>query len=136
MDISIYNGTRQKISGSALRYAADKFGREMNMARRSVSVALVGERRIRELNRRYRGLNKVTDILSFAQRKGAYLGELVICYQQVKRQAKRRRVSASSELVFIFIHGLLHLAGYNDDTLSGWREMERIGTRLCKSLHR
>jgi probable rRNA maturation factor len=135
MRVDIYNGTRQKTPNALLRRAADIFEKKMRISKTAVSVAFVGEQRMRVLNKHYRGTDRVTDILSFAERnEKGYMGELVICSRQIRRQARRQKTSVRAELLFIFIHGLLHLIGYDDATERGWREMERIGTRLCKSI--
>lgn len=141
MQVEVYNGTRQQIPNALLRRAADIFEKKMRLSKAAVSVAFVGERRMRVLNKRYRGKDAVTDILSFAEGKRSAprsadgcLGELVICSRQIQRQAKRQHTSVRAELVFIFIHGLLHLSGYDDATERGWREMERIGADVCKSI--
>jgi len=135
MHLDIYNGTRQKIPQALLRRAVDIFEKKMRIARGEVSLAFVGETRMRALNKHYRGRNRVTDVLSFSEgRRGGYLGELVICNQQVQRQARQQQTSVRVELLFIFMHGLLHLIGYDDATERGWREMEHIGACLCKSV--
>lgn len=137
MKTDIYNATRQRIPKSILYRAAVIAGRRLKFGRRSVSVAFVTEARMRALNRHYRGQDRVTDILSFAEAEASeagYLGELVICYRQIQRQAVRQNWSVRAELAFIFVHGLLHLAGYDDATESGWQEMNRLGTQLCKSI--
>ena len=138
MRLDIYNGTRQEIPKALLQRAADVFGKKMRVAKASVSVAFVGERRMRALNKHYRGRDRVTDVLSFGEGRHSrgYAGEGVICYQQIRRQAKRQKTSVRAELLFIFMHGLLHLSGYDDTTERGWREMERAGTRLCTSIDR
>lgn len=135
MHIEIYNGTRQQIPRALLQRAASVVGTRMRVARRSVSVAFVGEVRMRALNHTYRGKDRVTDVLSFVEpQHSVYAGEVVLCYAQIKRQAKQQQTGVRAELVFIFVHGLLHLLGYDDATEAGWREMERLGSALCKSI--
>lgn len=90
-----------------------------------ISLALVGESRIRKLNKRYRGKNKVTDVLAFPEQevkiekfkigpkeetKG--LGEVVICLKRVKKNARRNDTEVKKELTLVLIHGILHLLGY------------------------
>jgi len=135
MQIEVYNGTRQRVPQLLLKRAGDVVGKKMRAGGCDISVAFIGERRMRTLNRIYRGKDAVTDVLSFVEageRRRA--GEVVLCYQQIKRQAKRQGTSVQTELVFIFVHGLLHVLGYDDATTAGWREMERLGTALCKSI--
>ena len=88
-----------------------------------VSLRLVDDSVIRELNRDYRGKDKPTDVLAFAQRDAApgessavavdVLGDLVISVPTAKRQAKR---GLHAELLFLASHGLCHLLGYDHRT--------------------
>ncbi|MBU1130648.1 rRNA maturation RNase YbeY [Patescibacteria group bacterium] len=78
-----------------------------------VSVALVSQQVIKRLNQRYRGQNKVTDVLSFPE-----LNEILICYQRAVFQAKERKQSQQEQLAWLFCHGLLHLLGYHHRTKS------------------
>jgi rRNA maturation RNase YbeY len=85
-----------------------------------VSVLLVGDRRMREMNRIYRGLDRTTDVLSFSQlespllqNESAELGDIVINPAQAKRQARKRGTSFKKELALLLVHGLLHLIGYD-----------------------
>lgn len=91
-----------------------------------VSLVLVGDRRIRQLNARYRRRDKVTDVLSFTGDEPGQLGEIIIDYQQIVRQAKRFGHSVWCELIFITTHGLLHLLGHDDEDEAGWQVMEKL----------
>ena len=91
-----------------------------------MAVALVGEERIRELNRDHRGLDRPTDVLSFpvdgaAQAAGPReLGDVVICPDQTE------------DLSEAVVHGLLHLCGYDHETDSG--EMLALQDRIMGEL--
>jgi len=86
-----------------------------------ISLALVGEKEIKKYNKVYRKIDKVTDVLSFAEEKSdvifpqdkGYLGEILICYPKAKKQAKLNQKSLADELSLLFVHGLLHLLGYD-----------------------
>ncbi len=107
--------------------------------RGDVSIVFVGDARIKTLNHHYRKKNTVTDILSFREAETemptkGFVGELVIDYAQIKRQAKKFSHSVHFELAFIVIHGTLHLLGYEDDTEKGRKLMERLGLELIKKV--
>jgi probable rRNA maturation factor len=98
-------------------------------ARCEVSVALVGEDRIHELNRQYRGIDAPTDVLSFSQLDGAGpappdlpadylvpLGDIVVSVPRMRAQAVDYGHSEARELAFLLVHGLLHLLGYDHET--------------------
>lgn len=91
-----------------------------------VDVAIVGDAEIRKLNRRYRGKDAITDVLSFGYgpgRRDMSLGDVVICLPQVKRQARRTGKRIGEEFALMVVHGMLHLLGYDHVTLADEREM-------------
>lgn len=88
----------------------------------SISIAAVGNKEIRALNKKYRRKDKVTDVLSFAY-DDEELGDIVICIPQVKRQAKNIGRAVRDELALMVVHGVLHLLGYDHETLADERRM-------------
>lgn len=76
---------------------------------KKLSLALVGQKRIKELNRKYRKKNRATDVLSFSYGDS---GEVVLCPGIIRKNAKEGRLPFKKELARILIHGLLHLLGY------------------------
>lgn len=83
-----------------------------------LEVNIVGEKEIKDLNFRYRGKNKVTDVLSFAWQedkivKSKNLGQIYICYPQIQRQAKELSVNVKEEFTRMLTHGFLHIIGYD-----------------------
>ena len=95
------------------------------------SVVLVDEKKIQEINKEYRNIDRVTDVISFAfedNDKRKYndirvLGEIYICIPRMKEQAKMYGHNETREIAFLAVHGLLHLLGY-DHTKS--KEEEKI----------
>jgi len=75
-----------------------------------LSIALVGQGRIRELNKKYRRKNRTTDVLAFPSEEIG-LGEIVICLKEIKKNAKRYETTFKKELSKVLIHGILHLLG-------------------------
>ena len=88
------------------------------------SIVFVSEEKIQELNKNYRGIDKVTDVISFAfevNEKVVYnnmrlLGEIYICIPRMIEQANSYGHSEVRELAFLTVHGLLHLLGYDHMT--------------------
>lgn len=109
-----------------------------------VSVLVVGDRAMRTLNRRYRGKDRTTDVLSFPLREGrfpfiqrALLGDIVICMPAAARQARAADETLSDEVDRLLVHGLLHLLGYDHER--GGREARRMEARerrLRKAIER
>lgn len=83
--------------------------------KKSISIALVSDKEIKEYNRVYRNKNKVTDVLSFILDENDVLGEIVISLEQAKRQAKKNKKTIKSELQWLTVHGILHLLGYDHE---------------------
>lgn len=83
--------------------------------KQAISLALVSEQEIKDLNRVYRHKNKVTDVLSFNIDSAAILGEVVICLAVAKKQAENNKKSLSSELKLLTTHGILHLLGFDHE---------------------
>jgi probable rRNA maturation factor len=103
-----------------------------------VSVRIIDDAEMRALNKRYRHLDRPTDVLAFAQREGALrhvhphvLGDIVISFETAVRQAKR---GVFAELLFLFAHGLCHLLGYDHQTAEQDAIMKhRVSLLLCES---
>jgi len=131
MKIEINNRTKLKIDLGLVKKIASAFGKAHKVGDKEVSLAIVGDAEMKQLNRRYRGQNRPTDVLSFAG-DDDFLGELVIDYAQVKRQAGRFGQTAREELVFILTHGLLHLIGYDDKTGKQRQKMVKLAEEFIK----
>jgi probable rRNA maturation factor len=100
------------------------------------TVVLVGDKPMRAFNRRYKGQDRPTDVLSFAApetpAEPGYLGDIVISVDTARRQALRRGSTLSRELQLLALHGLLHLLGYDHENDNG--EMRRLEYRWRKKL--
>lgn len=82
---------------------------------KDVVVVFADPKEIRALNRRFRGKNRPTDILSFAPVEDGQLGELVVCPQVIREQAKDTGLGVRGELGYMIVHGCLHLLGYEHE---------------------
>jgi probable rRNA maturation factor len=96
-----------------------------NRKTRTVSLALVDKEEAKKLNKKFRKKNKPTDVLSFSLKEGDYLGEIIICPEIVEENAKKYGVSEKSEMLKVFVHGILHLCGYDHEKLAEAEKMER-----------
>ncbi|MBA2379438.1 MAG: rRNA maturation RNase YbeY [Blastocatellia bacterium] len=95
------------------------------------AVAFVSDRRMRELNKLFRGKYGTTDVLSFpheaesihaesdGDESGTFLGDIVISAEQAARQAAENGLSLDLELKQLILHGILHLSGYDHETDDG-----------------
>jgi probable rRNA maturation factor len=101
-----------------------------------VSVLFTGDAEIRALNRKFRGLDHPTDVLSFPWASPAgqrrYLGDIAISVPTARRYAKKAGWPLAEELRFLLLHGLLHLLGHDHETDSG--AMNRLQSALGRKV--
>ena len=121
---------------------------ELALGRRArggeISLLVVGPARSRSLNQRYRGQDHATNVLSFpapaavlapaAPPFGAFLGDLVICPQVLRREARAQGKAERAHWMHLVIHGALHLIGYDHQRAADARRMERREARLLRVL--
>ena len=100
----------------------------------SATIAFVSDKRIRELNHQFRGIDSTTDVLSFPAGgpDEPNLGDIAISLETAAVQAKDNDLSFDNEIAQLILHGLLHLSGYDHETDNG--EMNRLELRLRRKL--
>ena len=108
--IEINNLTTTSIDKKFLKEIGQKILEKRGEEDKDLSIALVGQKKMRELNKNYRKKDKPTDVLSF---KYNSLGEIVICPEVVRKNAKKFNSAFKKELVRALIHGILHFLGYD-----------------------
>ena len=128
---------RDKVAGLS-REVLDRIGREES----TLTITFIRDRAMRQLNREYRGIDKATDVLSFAYHEGMemlepetetdHLGDVVISVETAAAYARKLNLTFNREIEYLVIHGTLHLAGYDHETDNG--EMKRIERRLRREL--
>ncbi len=91
--------------------------------RRRVDILCTDDESIARLAGRYRGSPRPTDVLAFGYGEEALFGEVAISLDTARRQARSRGVPLEQELLLLCLHGLLHVAGQDDETPAGWRAM-------------
>lgn len=96
-----------------------------------ISIALVSDKVMKSLNGRYRSKHSTTDVLSFIGPD-----EIIIALAQARRQALKAGHSLGREMVFLFVHGLLHIMGYEDETARGWQKMIKLGQEITDIVFR
>ena len=114
--------------------AADVVGEIYGVENSELSITLTDDENIHALNKKYRGIDRATDVLSFAFREsdepaviGAdfeILGDVIISLERAKVQAEEFGHSFLREVIFLEVHGLLHLLGYDHIADDERQEME------------
>jgi len=139
--IELYNLQRKtKIETDALReFAASLAAKVPEAADKTFSVAIVPDKRMKELNSLFRGKDTTTDVLSFPREPDEFdpdqsnLGDIVISAEQAAKQAANNGLTLDGELKQLILHGLLHLCGFDHETDDG--EMNIRELKLRKQLH-
>lgn len=106
-----------------------------------LSIALVDDATIRDLNRDWRGRDRATDVLSFSllegegrAHRGSLLGDVIISVETAAAQAARRRRGLDDEVQRLLIHGLLHVLGHDHEDDDEARVMQAEERRLSRLL--
>ncbi|MBU3901637.1 rRNA maturation RNase YbeY [Patescibacteria group bacterium] len=128
--MEITNLTKTKIDTKFLQKVAPAASAVLKF-KKEISLVFIGDAKMKELNKKYRGKNKTTDVLSFEE-----LNEIFICLPQAKKQARELKVSINCELTRLLTHGIVHLKGY--DHAKSAREatrMFRVEEKILRSLN-
>ena len=99
----------------------------------SLSIVFVGTRRMRAINKKYLGHDYVTDVLTFDL--GEVAGEIIICPRVAFANAKVHRTSTEHEVILYVIHGILHLAGFDDHSPKDILKMRKMERKLHESIN-
>ena len=104
-----------------------------------VSVSFSGDKKIIELNKRFRKINLPTNVLSFPsfiqKNNEFFLGDIIFSAETIFREAKRDKKSFKSHLIHLFIHSVLHLLGYDHETNDKAFIMENLEIKILKNLN-
>lgn len=122
VNVQIFVESRYRVNRKKIKKLAQEIiMREGVVGEVEVSIAIVGNRKMHELNLKYRGLDKTTNVLSFSQMDGEptvmpptdklVLGDVVISYPEVIEEASRENVLVDDKICFWVEHGLMHLLG-------------------------
>ena len=103
--------------------------------RKSLTVALADDKRVRILNARDRKKDKPTNVLSYPSGEKSFLGDVVLARQTVWREAREQKKTPADHLVHLVVHGTLHLLGHDHETSDADADrMEALERRILKRL--
>lgn len=125
-NIEIFNQTEEEIDElETVRKVLDFAVKKENLKNVDFNVIIVGEDYIHELNKNYRNIDRVTDVITFALEDDdtvlnasnrRVLGDVYICLDRAKSQAIEYQHSFLREICFLAVHGFYHLLGYDHQT--------------------
>ena len=124
----------------------EKIFSELNLKGEYITdVTIVDNKTIHKINREFRNVDRPTDVISFAflddknekELKGGpiNLGEIIISFEKAEEQAKEYGHSLKREMVFLFVHGMLHLLGYDHMTEADEKEMFELQDKILGGLN-
>ena len=115
----------------------------LQLGKSELSIVLTGDHQIQKLNKVYSGKDRTTDVLAFSMREGRFpglagelLGDVIVSVPRAREQARERSVPVLEEITMLVAHGLLHLLGWDHDTVSKDRRMRKETERLCRAATR
>ena len=147
LDLVFVNETRNKLKEKDFEDVWKNFqkvlkkniDKKIGKRKGSVDLVIVSDKKIQDMNDEYRDKNEPTDVIAFAylevtdykNMKGEIVvGDIFISVDTAKRQAKERGLKLEEELKTLFVHGLLHLFGFDHKTKKEETEMEKWATKI------
>lgn len=123
---------KEKIS-CALEKTAEHL--EKDFSGTEVSVVFSNDRQVQNLNKTFRHKDNPTNVLSFPSEESGELGDIILAYETVMREAEENGISPLHHTLHLIIHGFLHLLGYDHEKEDEAQEMENLEIRILKDLH-
>ena len=120
MEVEVKNAKSFKVDKGFVRKVVSETLQSMRIKGNiTVGVVFVSAHKMQEVNRKYRNIDKPTDVLSISYNEDLgthkYLGEILVCMEEVKKRAKESRTTPKRELAHVMIHGTLHLLGWEHE---------------------
>ncbi len=125
MNVIVVNETQTKINTKRLASVAAKViefllsknirNKKLLTEKNEVTFVFLGAAHMQKINKQFRQKNRPTDVLSFSSDDPESIGELLFCIGVLKKQAKQQQHSLDRELLYMMVHGFLHLLGYDHE---------------------
>ena len=100
----------------------------------NISFTQISDVDIKKMNRKYRKVNRITDVISFLVDKNLFMGDIYISDKRPERNAKKYGFTYEKELCYLVIHSILHLEGYTDYTPENKKEMFSKQDKIFKCI--
>lgn len=141
MNENIINTTKNKVEINDIKSICDITFKKLKVKNPIYDIVFVGNKKIKEINKKYRNKDSVTDVISFAfeesktikYKEVRILGEIYISIDKAIEQAKEYNHSIKREICFLTVHGLLHLLGYDHMTLKDERKMRKLEEEILNN---
>ena len=139
--ITVQDNFRELIADQILNSAAEAVLLECDLPDSpSLLIRITDDEELNTLNLKYRGIDKITDVLSFPadfedpDLESRYVGDVVIAFPRAEEQAQKRGHFVEAEIQLLVVHGTLHLLGYDHGDKTEKEEMWLIQSRILENL--
>ena len=118
-----------------------KITEDKNELKKSASILLTDDLYMKKINKKWRKLEKATNVLSFPVNKQIkeedyfFIGDIVLSYETILSECKLRKKSFKDHFLHLLVHGFLHLLGYNHDNKRSGKEMEKLEVNYLSRLN-
>ena len=136
--INIEKAFRNLVNQTLLKSTANTVLKLLNENDFEITISIVGDKKIRELNNEFRSINSETDVLSFSANEinpetaKKYIGDVIISYPVAEIQSKVLHNQIRDEINLLLVHGMLHLLGYDHGSDEEEKQMFAIQSKLTK----
>ncbi len=117
----------------AFEKAAETIGTDFSEM--EVSVVLADDQEVQALNKTFRGKDKPTNVLSFPSEEEGELGDIILAYESIMREAQEVGISPLHHMLHLIIHGFLHLLGYDHEEEKAAHTMETMEIKILQQLN-
>ena len=121
---------KTKLYKAAVSFALGKKSKNFEI----INIVIVSPKEILRINKEFLGHNYVTDVITFENTSplnNKIYADIFVCFEQTKKQAKELNKTIRKEFLTVIIHGILHLIGYDDDTLKKRNEMNAVAENIA-----
>lgn len=112
----------------------DTLAEKLELDKFELSICWTDDPHVHRLNAQYRGQDKPTNILSFPDQDGSYIGDLMLGFETIQKEAQSLDLSLQHHLTHLLVHGILHLLGYDHIEDKEAEEMEKLEIALLSSV--
>ena len=126
---------KTKLYKAAVSFALGKKSKNFE----TINIVIVSPKEILRINKEFLGHNYVTDVITFENPSpinNKIYADIFVCFEQTKKQAKELGKPYRKEFLTVIIHGILHLIGYDDDTLKRRDEMNAVAENIANKFLR